>query len=62
MTAEELINELESHFMGYTCVVETEKGFKEIESLVIKKETYTNLVKEVLTEKVIILNIKKTTT
>ncbi len=59
MTSEQLIEELESHFIGYTCVRPTEDGYKEITSLKIKKVEYKDEEGNIKRDKVIILEENK---
>lgn len=59
MTSEELIKELESHYIGYTCVHKTEEGYKEIHSLKIKNIEFIDSEGILKKDKVIILEENK---
>ncbi len=59
MTSEQLIEELESHFTGYTCVRPTENGYKEVTSLKIKKVEFEDEQGNIKKDKVIIIEENK---
>ena len=59
MTSEELIKELESHYIGYVCVIKTENEIKEINSLKIKTVEYIDNLGNLKKDKAIILEEDK---